>query len=66
VVKTITNNGASENAQKNARDAPVVVALSETQLRAAHFARTIDREADLRVGLNGPIPAPYGDGEGAV
>ena len=42
VVRTITNSGASENAQKKASEAPLVVALSETQLRAAHFARTTD------------------------
>jgi hypothetical protein len=35
-VNRITSRGAIENAQKNAREAPVVDALSETQFRAAH------------------------------
>src|SRR5450755_333888 len=38
-VSTITKSGARENAQKNASDAPVVVALSSIQLRAAQRAR---------------------------
>ena len=39
VVKTITSSGAIENAQKKASEAPVVVALSETQLTRRALAR---------------------------
>jgi hypothetical protein len=40
VVNTMTNSGAIEKAQKNAKEAPVVEALSATQLRAAQLINT--------------------------
>ena len=42
--------------QKKASEAPVVVALSETQLCAAHFARTTDCVRRFSMRFNAPRP----------